>query len=158
MSTYVLPRLNSDVCDLTTQIFQEKQCRRPREGSAGHAPGSAELWPPGPRHVLPVWEDLQGHLLGLRLQRWHQPRQRHWVVNPPMLVSSTSISAKSRNAEAKDPGLVPMNVCLPACLSGSSGGKGVNVIREFPDAFSWKETIRNRFLHWWHSSHKFTHL
>lgn len=53
-----------------------------------------------------------------------------------MLVSSTSISAKSRNAEAKDSGLVPVNVCLPARLSAGGGGKGINVIREFPDAFS----------------------
>lgn len=136
-------------------IFQEKQRRWSWEGPAGHAPGSAELWPPGPWHVLPLWEDLQGRLLRFRLQRWCQQRQRHWMVNqPPSSVTHASLQRIELHKFRVQ--VFSLHMCI--CLFAGSKKDAIHMVWEFPDSFFQKETIRNSIFCWWHSSHKFMHL
>lgn len=127
-------------------IFQEKQLRWSWEGPAGHAPGSAELWPPGSRHVLPLWEDLQGHLLRFGLQRWCQQRQRHRMVNwPPLSVTHASLQRIELHKLRVQ--VFSLHMCI--CLFAGSKKDAIHVVWEFPDSFFQKETIRNSIFCWW---------
>lgn len=136
------PCLESDVSSYHW-IFQEKQRRWSWEGPAGHAPGSAELWPPGPWHVLPLWEDLQGHLLRFGLQRWCQQRQRHRMVNPPPS-SVTHASLQRRELHKLRVQVFSLHMCI--CPFAGSKKDAIHVVWEFPGSFFQKETIRNRIF------------